>query len=30
VQTGFVRFYAAILGLGVVMLLAWFLLRGVL
>ena len=30
VQTGFVRFYAAILGLGVVLLLAWFLLRGVL
>ncbi|MSO58761.1 MAG: NADH-quinone oxidoreductase subunit L [Ilumatobacteraceae bacterium] len=30
VQTGFVRFYAAVLGLGVVVMLAWFLLRGVL
>ncbi len=30
VQTGFLRFYAAILGIGVVVMLAWFLMRGVL
>jgi hypothetical protein len=30
VQSGLVRSYAAIIGLGAVLMLAWFLLRGVL
>jgi hypothetical protein len=30
VQTGYVRQYAAVIGIGVALLLAWFLLRGVL
>jgi NADH-quinone oxidoreductase subunit L len=29
-QTGFVRQYAGVIGIGVVLLLLWFLLRGIL